>query len=243
MTDTVTLAEWIQAAARRYEDGAAPPTPEDLAAGVQVGYMGAASHKLKAWIEGLDRVLDLKQLGLLTLVVQLSGQKVELSFTDADGRELDGKAVRSTVEGLEWVHATWADGRGFHPLAPMVEAWLDRPLEVTPRRWLKGIAPQFLAERLPRQGQLPSFDVRPAMPGPGLNSQAYFPALEPDAPPSPALMLALFDAGGGGGHRGAAQRPCEHRGPRIPRSPARTPARRPRRASEGDGLHHRGNGG
>ena len=201
MTDTMTLAEWIQAAARRYEDGAAPPTPEDLAAGVQAGYMGAASHKLKAWIEGLDRVLDLKQLGLLTLVVQLSGQKVELSFTDADGRELDGKAVRSTVEGLEWVHATWADGRGLHPLAPMVEAWLDRPLEVTPRRWLKGIAPQFLAERLPRQGQLPSFDVRPAMPGPGLNSQAYFPALEPDAPPSPALMLALFDAGGGIGAR------------------------------------------
>ena len=92
-----------------------------------------------------------------------------------------------------------------HPLMALVDTLTTRPLPEKPRRWDKAITPQLLSARVHRQDELPGFDVRPAMPGPVAGPHVYLPGLEPDAPPEPAVLLALFDHGGGVGakHNGA----------------------------------------
>ena len=85
-------------------------------------------------------------------------------------------------------------------LVPLVKAWQrSRPKQVEPQRWRNGIVPQFLATRTP---MLPGFErveapTLPSLVVPTPDTPAYLPGLEPDSPPEPALLLALFDAGGG----------------------------------------------
>ena len=91
-----------------------------------------------------------------------------------------------------------------HPLAPIMKAWFDSlPLTTQPERREQGIMPAPLAVRTRRRDRgsdyLPGFEISPV---PGLiqveePDMAYLPGLEPEGPPTPALILALFDAAGG----------------------------------------------
>ena len=91
-----------------------------------------------------------------------------------------------------------------HPLAPIMRAWFDSPPMTTqPERREQGIMPAPLAVRTRRRDRaedyLPGFEMPPV---PGLiqveePDTAYLPGLEPEGPPTPALILALFDAAGG----------------------------------------------
>lgn len=73
---------------------------------------------------------------------------------------------------------------------------------IEPERRQYGIIPSMCAERHKSEVMqyLPGFS-RPELPGPAIPAPmpviAYLPGLEPDAPPSPAAILALFDQGGG----------------------------------------------
>jgi len=74
--------------------------------------------------------------------------------------------IRSDIDS---VHKTWIQqdeqSRGKHPLAPLVEAWQERPREVAPDRRRNGILPQPLASirtvrvvgRSDSQGELPRY--------------------------------------------------------------------------------------
>ena len=82
-----------------------------------------------------------------------------------------------------------------NPLAVLIEAWKDaRVTRIAPSRHPRPLIPQAFAQ--PQQRQmfyLPS----PSVPGPTTGDPpAYLPGLEPDAPPSPAIILAMFDEGG-----------------------------------------------
>ena len=91
-----------------------------------------------------------------------------------------------------------------HPLAPIMRAWFDSPPMTTqPERREQGIMPAPLAVRTRRRDRaadyLPGFEMPPV---PGFiqveePDTAYLPGLEPEGPPTPALILALFDAAGG----------------------------------------------
>ena len=116
-----------------------------------------------------------------------------------------------------WFDAAWyalpEDVQPVHPLLPLVEAYAAHAAPmVEPERRPKGIIPKFAATPHKREimAHLPGFDA-PALPGAALPVAApalsYLPGLEPNSPPSPALMLALFDKGGGNSlaGNGAAQ--------------------------------------
>lgn len=84
-----------------------------------------------------------------------------------------------------------------NPLAVLIKAWKDaRVTRIAPSRHPFPIIPSRFAK--PQQPQLFSFPS-PSLPGPttGEPTAGYLPGLEPDAPPEPALILAMFDAGGG----------------------------------------------
>ena len=77
------------------------------------------------------------------------------------------------------------------PLTPILAAY---PVLIEPTRHSRPIVPAtFAAERQPPLFRLPA----PEMPGPALPQPAYLPGLEPDAPPTAALILAMFDDAGG----------------------------------------------
>ena len=104
---------------------------------------------------------------------------------------------------------TWRDGVMFHapaaelvatskkkevpnPLAPLVQAY---PVVTEPGRHARPIVPAvFVQTQQPPLFHLPA----PELPGhTTLGDTAYLPGLEPEAPPAPALLLAMFDAAGG----------------------------------------------
>ena len=116
-----------------------------------------------------------------------------------------------------WFDTAWnalpEDVQPVHPLVILLEGYAAHAAPmVEPERRKRGVFPAFTATRHQREimAHLPGFDA-PALPGAALPVAApalsFLPGLEPDAPPSPALMLALFDKGGGSSlaGNGAAQ--------------------------------------
>ena len=104
---------------------------------------------------------------------------------------------------------TWRDGVEFHapagellatakkrnmpnPLYPLVQAY---PVVTEPGRHDRPIVPAVFVQTQ----QQPLFHLpAPELPGhTTLGDTAYLPGLEPEAPPAPALLLAMFDAAGG----------------------------------------------
>ena len=82
-----------------------------------------------------------------------------------------------------------------HPLPPLLKAWFaSHPVPTEPGRHERPIVPASFAK--PRQRPLFHLPA-PNIPGPAVVHPAYLPGLEPDTPPSPALLLAMFDASGG----------------------------------------------
>ena len=108
---------------------------------------------------------------------------------------------------IVWFDAAWSalpeDDRPPHPLLALVEAYIAHAAPmVEPERRQRGILPRFTAIRHQRAivKYLPGLD-HPSLPGLVMPANApalaYLPGLAPNAPKSPALMLALFDQGGG----------------------------------------------
>ena len=88
-----------------------------------------------------------------------------------------------------------AEGRNLlNPLAPLVMAWLNPPIATEPGRHPRPIVPSAFAARQ----QAPIFHMpTPLTPGPVQGQPAYLLGLEPQAPPAPALLLAMFDSASG----------------------------------------------
>ena len=110
-------------------------------------------------------------------------------------------------ESIVWFDAAWdalpEDVQPVHPLLPLVEGYIAHAAPmVVPEQRPKGVMPRFTAVRHQRaiMEYLPGLD-QPSLPGLVMPANApalsYLPGLEPNAPKSPALMLALFDRGGG----------------------------------------------
>ena len=121
---------------------------------------------------------------------------------------IDPGQVRVTGWALGGL-VTWRDGVEFHvpaadllasarqrnirnPLGPLVAAC---PVATAPGRHDRPIIPAIFGERI----QPPLFHLpTPELPGQTrLGDTAYLPGLEPEAPPAPALLLAMFDDAGG----------------------------------------------
>lgn len=145
-----------------------------------------------------------------------SWDAVAIGFENADPAPLRLMAARVAPEGLaftpmERVHAAWlaCEPRPRHPLAPVLEAWQERPKDVEPDAKDRAIAPGPLFAWANAHGRGPVILKHPRHD----NELPFRPGLvEPDTPelplpgmetpatqivPAPAIVLA--DAAGFGG--------------------------------------------
>lgn len=141
--------------------------------------------------------------GLTVLHYFLSGIETRSADDEAD-------VVQRLVDGLEAVHAIWqavyTDDLK-HPLAALIEGWLNRPTD--PDDLDTGIlAAPFAASRDMQEAAGASFglDAHRNTPGAALmdqsRSQAYLPGIQPQTSTLiPALPILLFD------HAGLGRRP------------------------------------
>ena len=127
------------------------------------------------------------RIGTLTPTVQVTADEQHLSLS---------------IEEL--VNGHGEDPTGFC-LAPILWEWTQTwPMTGVPDRRARGILPAPFATRTSRRMEethLPCLEPS-SIPGPfqtkaDQSQMAYLPGLEPDEPPTPALILALFDHGGG----------------------------------------------
>ena len=157
--------------------GCEPPAQSDLAAWIGAGHCPP---------ETLDEVT--KRLAVLWGLdpgqVRVAGWALGGLVTWRDGVELHVPASDLLASARQ---------RNIrNPLGPLVAAC---PVATAPGRHDRPIIPAIFGERI----QPPLFHLpTPELPGQTrLGDTAYLPGLEPEAPPAPALLLAMFDDAGG----------------------------------------------
>ena len=108
----------------------------------------------------------------------------------------------SLAEAIQGVHSSWMaipeTRRGPHPLGPLVLAWMDRSVSVTPDTREQGIMPQGLFSAAPshRVVAMPDRSDTSELPGPGRVTDQELPTLFPLAGPQRPAPLVLADYAG-----------------------------------------------
>lgn len=202
-SDHVALERYVRSYAEHYELGPdlVIPTPEALAR-----WIAADECPPDALVESARRLEVLFGTTCKwTWTVDPEGQDAALEvLIENDGLPSGPMTGGIGIGDVISRYAAPGAPRPGHPLAPIMRAWFDNPtLATQPERREQGIMPAPLSVRTRRRDRaadyLPGFEIPPV---PGLiqveePDTEYLPGLEPDEPPTPALILAMFDAAGG----------------------------------------------
>ena len=190
MGDDILTRLWTE----HVERPGSPPTfealatfdpPEDVRheAGRLMTELWAADKGADTAVREFRRLVAIEQPYMVVFEVELSAQ-----IRGLVPREM---LFAISLQEMREKYMDRERGRKPFPLTPVLATF---PLPIEAGRHPRPIVPAaFVTDRQSPLFHLPT----PEIPGPAPGRPAYLPGLEPEAPPTPALILAMFDDAGG----------------------------------------------